>query len=127
MALALLTPMNAWAASAPSNTAQSRSGQFSVSFPPALVSLTKFTPPPGDYVRFEPALLAVSCDRIKGALNRDLGLNAPWRGKIFLRLHSARAADEVVAIVTEKTSFGWNYRVELPSVMEQKRYVRTIV
>jgi hypothetical protein len=125
--LALLASAEAPAGSAAPKTAQSRSGQFSISFPPALVSPTKFTPPAGDYISFEPALLAISCDRIKEGLRRDLGLQSPWRGKIFLRLHSARSADELVVIVTEKTSSGWNYRVELPDVMDQKRYVRTIV
>jgi hypothetical protein len=127
VAFALLIPAETPAAALAANPSQSLSGQFSASFPAALDLRTKFKPPPGDYLSLDPALLVVSCDRIKEALCRDLGLKPQWRGKIYLRLHSARSADETVVIVTEKMPVGWNYRVELPDVMEQRRFVRAIV
>ena len=126
LTLALAGPFATRAGVAP-NMAQSRSGQFSASSPPAVAFARKFTPPPGNYISLEPALLVVSCDRIKEALYRDLGLGAQWRGKIALRLHAAQSADETVTIISEKMPGVWNYRVEMPDVMEQRRYVRAIV
>ena len=51
-----------------------------------------------DFVRLEPALLAVSAERIKASLRRELDLNpnAPWRGEIFLALHPAQSTDETL-------------------------------
>ncbi len=53
-------------------------------------------------VRLEPALLAVSAERIKESLWRDLKIkpDAPWRGKIYLALHPAQSLDENVTIVS---------------------------
>ena len=72
-------------------TRSSASGQFivvGVSQPSAL--------PPGagtngDLVRLDPALLAVSAERIKKPLWHELGVDAaaPWLGRIYLVLHPA--------------------------------------
>jgi hypothetical protein len=81
-----------------------------------------------DLVRLEPALLAVSAERIKASLRRELDLNpsAPWRGKIFLALHPAQSADEDVAIVSERSAGGWNYQVRLPDVLPRTRFARAM-
>ena len=73
--------------------ARSISGQFIVAGAqqisalagsPAVVTNT-------DFVRLEPALLAVSAERIKQSLWRELDIepNAPQGGEIFLALHPA--------------------------------------
>ena len=81
-----------------------------------------------DFVRLEPALLAVSAERIKASLRRELDLNpnAPWRGKIFLALHPAQSTDEDVAIVSEHFADGWNYQVRLPDVLPRTRFARAM-
>jgi len=112
------------------NSVQSASGQFVATGP------TQFSPPfvlPGiatntDLVRLEPALLSVSAERIKDSLRHRLGIDpgAPWQGKIFLVLHPVQSFDEDVTIVSQPFLNGWNYRVQLPDVLSQTRFLRAM-
>jgi hypothetical protein len=81
-----------------------------------------------NFVRLESALLAVSAERIKQTLGRELGgdLAAPWRGKIFLTLHPARSLDENVTILSEHFTDGWDYHVALPDVLPRTRFLRAM-
>lgn len=81
-----------------------------------------------DFVRLEPALLAVSAERIKESLRRELGINAdaPWRGQISLALHPAQSPDEDVTIISMPFANSWNYRVELPDVLSRTRFMRAL-
>ncbi len=85
------------------------------------------------FVRLEPALLAVSAERLKESLGRELnpelgGLNAVAapRGKIFLVLHPAQSADETVTIVSRHAPDGWTYQVQLPDVVLRHRLARAL-
>jgi hypothetical protein len=82
-----------------------------------------------DFVRLEPALLAVSAERIKQSLWRELELkpDAPWRGKIYLALHPAQSLDENVTIVSTPSASGWSYQVQLPDVLPRTRFARALV
>jgi hypothetical protein len=81
-----------------------------------------------NYVELEPALLAVSSERIKQALNRELGEpSGSWRGKIHLHLQAARGEEDPLTIVSERFRDGWNYRIGLPRVVERQRLVRAFV
>jgi hypothetical protein len=86
-----------------------------------------------DFVRLEPALLAVSAERIKESLRRELnrefktpGVNAPPHGKIFLVLHPAQSTDEDITIVSQRSPGGWDYQVRLPDVLSRTRYLRAM-
>ncbi|HUA38456.1 MAG TPA: hypothetical protein VMA35_08715 [Candidatus Sulfopaludibacter sp.] len=81
-----------------------------------------------DLVRLEPALLAVSAERIKQTLWRELGVDpaTPWRGRIFLGLHPARSLDENVTVFSEHFVNGWDYQVALPDVLPRVRFVRAL-
>ena len=112
------------------NPAHSISGQFIVTG--AASSSTLFHLPVlatnADFVRLEPALLAVTAERVKIALRQELGIEAgaPWNGKIFLVLHPAEALDEEVLVIAQPFLNNWNYRVELPDVMPQPRFLRAL-
>jgi hypothetical protein len=82
-----------------------------------------------DFVRLEPALLAVSAERIKQSLWRelDIGPGATERGKIFLALYPAQSLDEEVTITGMPSADGWNYQVELPDVLSRSRFTRALV
>src|SRR4051812_24620291 len=65
----------------------SLSKQFIIHSQPRTGWLPSLGPNP-DVVRLEPNLLAVSCERIKRALMKELGVSADvWRGKIDLQLN----------------------------------------
>jgi hypothetical protein len=81
-----------------------------------------------DFVRLDPALLAVSAERIKKSLWRELGIDpsAPWGGRIFLALHPEAPPDENVAIISSRFAGIWNCRVELPEVVSRTQLTRTL-
>ena len=108
---------------------RSSSGQFVVFATPGAALPARLAGLAGNtnYIVLEPSLLAVSCERIKQKLWLDLGANAPWRGRIFLKLHTAGSADELVTIVSDKFRDGWSYRVELPNLLERERFMRAMV
>ena len=110
-------------------TARSHSGQF-------VVYAARSAPPPlrvanlatnQHFVRLEPTLAAVSCERIKQLLMRELGATAPWRGHIYVVLYPARGASDTVTITSERFKSGWDYRVDFPDVVERSHYVRGVV
>jgi hypothetical protein len=128
---AQMLPLIAGAQMLPDATVPLRSvsGQF-------IVTVVRQASPPAsppdpkdgaDLVRLEPALLAVSAERVKDALWRELGVNDRWRGQIFLALHPVRSSDEDVNVVSEKILGDWNCRVELPDVLPRTRLLRALV
>lgn len=80
------------------------------------------------FVRLEPALLAVSAERVKQPIWRQLGVGSAtqWRGRIFLALHPAVSPDENIAIISARFAGVWNYRVELPDVLSRTRLTRAL-
>ena len=108
---------------------RSHSGQFiafasrSATLPPALSSQATNQ----DFVQLEPTLATVSCERIKQILLRELNITAPWHGTIYLVLYSAAGTGSTIRITSDSFKDGWQYRVELPNVVERPRYVRAIV
>ena len=129
---ALLFPLVARAQFSPAETgsAHSTSGQFivtggqAVSWLASLPAIATNT----DLVRLEPALLAVSAERLKESLRRQLGIgqSASWSGKIFIALHPAQSPDEDVTIISTSFINGWNYRVELPDIVSRTRLSRAL-
>jgi hypothetical protein len=108
---------------------RSQSGQFVVSrarrgaWAPAASALATNA----QFLELEPALLVVSCERIKQAMTRELGLATPWRGKIHIRLRTATGAEDPITVTLEQFRDGWDYRVDLPDVVERARLVRVLV
>lgn len=80
-----------------------------------------------NFVRLDPVLLTVSCERIKQLVWRALDASTPWKSKIFLRLHQAASLDEPIWIESEQFRDGWRYQVSLPIFCNRERYVRAIV
>lgn len=108
---------------------RSQSGQFVVSrarrgaWTPAASALATNA----QFLELEPTLLVVSCERIKQAMTRELGLATPWRGRILVRLRTATRADDPITVTLEQFRDGWNYRVDLPDIVERARLVRVLV
>jgi hypothetical protein len=114
----------------PASMRSSVSGQFVVIGADAIPSSAR---PPiaftnAGFVRLEPALLAISAERVKQPIWRQLGVGPamPWRGRIFLALHPAVSPDENVTIISARFNGVWNYRVELPDVLSRARLTRAL-
>jgi hypothetical protein len=112
------------------NFARSSSGQFIVtrSGQPSALASQVTTITNAALLRLEPPLLAVSAERIKESLWRELGMNltTAWRGQINLALHPAQSLDEGAPIVALPGRAGWNYRVELPDVLPRTQFSRVM-
>ncbi|MGH7951368.1 MAG: hypothetical protein ACREFE_05545 [Limisphaerales bacterium] len=111
-------------------SARSVSGQFLIAGSPEKSPLFQSPRVINDnsFVRLEPALLAVSAERIKELLGRELDFDsmARWRGQIFLALHPARSLDEDVTIVSQPSGGDWSYQVRLPDVLSRERFTRAM-
>src|SRR2546423_201174 len=79
------------------------------------------------FAAFDPTVLAVSCERVKNDLRKQLGLTASSRDKVHIALHTASAPDETISIVRQRFSDSWQYRVDLPDAADRVRYVRAMV
>jgi hypothetical protein len=117
--------------STPASKVSSRSfsGQFmvySATMPALPTHLSDLLTNP-DYTRLDATLLPVSCERIKQLLWRELGATAPWQGRISLVLRPAQSADDYITVTSERFRDGWQYRMEVPNVVQRLRYVRGLV
>src|SRR5882724_11387642 len=129
-AIFLSSVVQAQFASPDGTTARSVSGQFVVNASPQFSPLLHRSDlaTNTNLVRLEPSLLAVSAERFKISLWRQLGLKpgANWSGKIFLTLHPARTPNDEVTINIGPVLKTWNYRVDLPDVVTRTRYARAL-
>lgn len=110
------------------NSTRSISGQFIIIRPerPPLLNVPPWIAAATNLVRLEPALLAISAERIKELIWRKLEIKDQWRGQIYLVLHPAQSPDENVTITAQHFASGWNYRVELPDALLQTRFARAM-
>ncbi len=110
-------------------SARSQSGQFVVYAGPSPGSIPPVLEPAKNtgFVRLEPTLVAVSCERIKQLLSRELDAAAPWRGTIYVVLYPAKGASDPITITSERFKNDSHYRVDMPDVVERTRYVRAVV
>ncbi|MBI1840255.1 MAG: hypothetical protein HYR88_05315 [Verrucomicrobia bacterium] len=90
---------------------------------PSPVSL----PRSASYMQIEPDTAIVSCERIKAALLHELQLTDRWQGKVYVRLHVRRGDDEPVAVQGQEYPSGWVYSIDLPDLMDRRRFFNTIV
>ena len=81
----------------------------------------------GNSLELKPELLAVSAERIKQSIWLELGANATWRDNVHFTLRPARSAADLVNVRLERFRSSWNYRVDLPNVMERQKFVHALV
>lgn len=108
---------------------RSLSGQFRVEGSYTPDRLPPFSPPAANsnFVRLDPALLPVSCERIKNLLWTQIGITGPWSAKVHLALRPAQSPDDSVGLATVRFRDGWQYRLDFPDVVERTRYIRAVV
>lgn len=108
-------------------TLRSRSGQFLVrglSLGPRFIDYG-FTNRM-DYVRLDPAVLAVSCERIKQRVLEELELPDAWKGSIDVRVFAVRQDNEPVRLTSVRFNDGWSYGLEIPEWVTRQRLVKAV-
>jgi len=107
---------------------RSASGQFAIidrrgAEPPALPGSTTAQ----GFYNLEPAFLAVSCERIRNALNSELAAPNQWRARITVNISPVRNNRDDYALVVDRFRNGWSYQLNLPQRVERSMFVRTLV
>ena len=80
-----------------------------------------------DFAYLDPATLAVTCERVRQTLIKELGWGVRWRGTVFVNIHPARSDHERPNLQAFHTERGWSYRIDLPDEIERTRLLETIV
>jgi hypothetical protein len=125
----LVASSGAWAANAEITIFSRGSGQFVIHGAPSAApySAMREAGLNNSPIRVEPALLAVTCDRVKQALLRELDCPDQWRGKIHFFIRFTPIKNPQVTIQSQFYSDGWQGQVEVPDEIQPDKLVRTIV
>jgi hypothetical protein len=80
-----------------------------------------------DKIPLEPALLAVSCERMKELFLLELGMKDEWQGKIELIINSSLPEDRGPLLTGVHRPDGWSYELELPKTIQPRILVRAVI
>jgi hypothetical protein len=121
--------LGAGAAGAPPGpqTVRSQSGQFVVRGLP-LGAMSSVGPTSSvNYLQLDPNMTAVSLERIRQAVNTELGLPAGWRGVVQVTTRPVRGEDQPVRVTSVLFTDGWGYRMEFPEIVDKPRFIQAAV
>ena len=83
--------------------------------------------PSDSAVPLEPAVLVISCERVKESLLRTLGRRDQWRGRINLVINPSLPAEQGTILTGLHGRGGWSYQLALPSPIKPRLLLRAIV
>src|SRR5207249_7185664 len=109
------------------HTVSSSSGQFVVRGPAIAQLSTNSGFADSTLVELDPNVLAVTCERIKQALLRELTLADLWRGRVYLEINSALSTNQAPIVFAKPYLDGWQYQVELAPSIEKPKLVSSLV
>lgn len=107
---------------------ESRSQQFVVFGSPAG---TEQGPPSislleTNHMQMEPTVLVLTCERVRMALLRELGLGDEWSGRIQIVVQGNLRPTEAVILESQWFPSGWRYQMVLPGQLDRPRLVRVL-
>ena len=108
-------------------TVRSQSGQFVVSGLPMGPPLRLGSTSAVQYLRLDPNLTAVSLERIRQAIQGELGLPDQWSGLITVNTEPLRGEDTRVLITGVHYANGWGYRIVFPEIIDKDRFLHVVV
>src|SRR6059036_234100 len=108
-------------------TVNSSSGQFVVRGPAIAQVPNNSGLDDSTLIELDPNVLAVTCERIKQALLRELTLPDLWRGRVYLEINSALSTNQAPIIFAKPYLDGWQYQVELARSIEKPKLVSGLV
>jgi hypothetical protein len=109
--------------------ATSHTGRFVVTMP------TSATPTPQaraanaavGLVELDPNLVAVSCERVKDAFNRALGVTGAGGRRIHVTITPAAPVGAMPRLVSTRYRDGWQHQLTLPTPLDEAAFVRALV
>ena len=108
-------------------TVNSSSGQFVVRGPAVAQLSTDSGFVDSTLIELDPNRLAVTCERIKQALLRELTVADLWRSRVYLEINSAMSTNQAPIIFAKPYLDGWQYQVELARSIEKSKLVSGLV
>src|SRR5437660_3443156 len=111
----------------PVRTVSSSTGQFIVRGPSISPVGTNSQGAEAGLIELSPDILAISGERIKQALLRELTLGDLWRGRISLEISPVLSTNQAPIIVAKPFTDGWQYQMELPRWIETPKLLRGLV
>src|SRR2546427_4835586 len=108
-------------------TVNSSSGQFVVRGPAIAQLGNNSGLDDSTLIELDPNILAVTCERIKQALLRELTLADLWRGRVYLEINSALSTNQAPIVFAKPFLDGWQYQVELARSIEKPKLVSGLV
>jgi len=108
-------------------TVNSRSGQFVVRGPSLAQLSTDSAFANSTLIELDPNILAVTCERIKQALLRELTMADLWRGRIYLQINSSLSTNQPPIVFAKPYLDGWQYQVELARSIEKSKLLSGLV
>src|SRR2546428_3016444 len=94
-------------------TVNSSSGQFVVRGPALAQLSTNSGVANSTLIELDPNILAVTCERIKQALLRELTLADLWRGRDYVEINSALSTNQAPLVFAKPYLNGWQHQGEL--------------
>jgi hypothetical protein len=82
---------------------------------------------PTDKIPLEPALLVVSCERIKNLFLLELGMRDEWQSQIDLVIDSSLPDEQEPLLTAIHSPDGWRYQLELPKTMRPGKLMRAVI
>lgn len=84
-----------------------------------------------EVVFVDPPLLAVTCERVRQTLAKELGWGDRWRGTIYINIHPRQSgnadSESEVVIRPFRSPEGWRYRMDVADEVERRRLLEGIV
>jgi hypothetical protein len=78
-------------------------------------------------VELDPRMTAVSCEKIREALGRSLGVASLGGPRIYVTIAPVAEAGRVPQVVSTLYRDGWQHRITLPTPVEEAAVVRCVV
>ncbi len=78
-------------------------------------------------IELDPNILAVTCERVKQGLLRELTLADLWRGRIYIEINSALSTNLAPLIMAKPYLDGWHYQMELPRRIDKTKLLRGLI
>ena len=110
----------------PDTSTTSASKQFIVSGPRQTATASTVARASG-LMFLDPPLVAVTCESIKQALERELGWTGDWAHRIHVVIHPVRFDNEEILLTAFRTPAGWSYQIATPDAVAPHRLLTAVV
>ncbi len=83
---------------------------------------------PDNLIYVDPALLSLVCERVREALQQELGWSARWRDPVFINIHQTIGKKQQPYVeAIPSGGKGWRYRIEMPDQVTRREFIEPLI